>query len=245
MTPKKQPVKRASRPVVRSVRPDVLTEIERAAGLTPEPPRAVPSGALYYGEPQDDPRVAGWLVPDENCTALGYDIICRAYCDIGICEQPEGSNRGIRIENMTKRWGSPVPSSWCGLWVMSVWADRGALVPKWGADIDNWRGLVKPEWRLTISTMLRASPAVQRYLIGAAILYGTDTNLYHIGIISRITANRVFTIEGNRGFAGGVTNNGEWVNMEPSGRHDVWGIVIPQRSPEYVPKKQIVRWRAA
>lgn len=210
-------------------------------------PRAAVASAsatpLIYGEPQDDPRVAGWLVPEDNCTQLGYEIILRAYCDIGICEQPEGSNRGTRIDAMAKRWGSPLGSYWCALWLMGVWADRGALVPREGARVENWRSLVIPEWRMTFSNMIRASAEVQKHLIGAAVLYesAAQKRLVHIGLIARITGNRVFTIEGNRGFAGGLTNNGEWCTLEPSERHDVYGVVLPTMSKTYAAKRQIIR----
>jgi len=199
-------------------------------------------GDLKYFEPQDDPRVGGWLVPDENCTRVGYEIVTRCYCDIGICEDPEGSNWGGRIAAMAKRWGYDTPQYWCAIWLMTVWADRGCLVPEWGGAVENWRRHVKPEWRLTISQMLKASPAVQKHLIGAAIVYehAAKNRLVHCGIITRITKTRVFTCEGNRGFAGGVTNNGEWVNIEPCTRHDVYGVIVPTRAVQYKPKKQIV-----
>ena len=214
-------------------RPTRATLVSNAANNAEQSP-------WIFAQPQDDPRVAGYLVPEENCTTLGYEIVLRCYADIGICEQPEGSNMGARIEAMTKRWGLQPPQYWCAIWAMSVWADRGALVVKGGALVENWRKVVKPEWRMTVSNMLNASAEVRKHLIGAMILYENvaERRLAHIGIITRITKNRVFTCEGNRGFAGGVTNNGEWVNIEPTSRHDVYGVVVPTRSPLYAPKRQ-------
>lgn len=208
---------------------------------------------------RDDPRVAGWLAVGDNCTAEGYDVITRAWCDLGICEQPEGSNWGGRIKTMANRMGYTTPQYWCAIWVCCVLADRGFPFPKWGADCDQW---IRYAHLVTLKGILGASREAQKHFIGAQILYGVrgrgdhkraaadlkrdGWNAYHIGIISRITSTRVYTIEGNRGYAGGVTNNGEWVDNEPVSRNDIIGVVpLAARDPEYVPKKQIVRLVAA
>lgn len=201
---------------------------------------------------QDDPRPAGWLAVGDNCLPLGYEIVLRALCDLGICEQPEGSNRGGRIDAMCKRLGIEPPAYWCAIWVCCVLADRGCHFPLMGADCDQWLPYVH---LARLADILHASAAAQRAMIGSQILYGTrgtgtpsesasapalkrqGWDAVHIGIIARITATRVFTIEGNRGYAGGVTNNGEWVGMEPVNRNDVIGVV-PFRAiePPYTPK---------
>lgn len=202
----------------------------------------VTESELVFVPPHDDPRVAGWLVPGDNCTELGYEIVTRVYCDVGIVEDPEGSNWGGRIETMARRWGYDTPQYWCAIWVMTVLSDRGCLVPRWGGSCENWRVHVKQEWRMTVSQMLRAGKDAQKHMIGSVIFYEhpVKKRLVHTGIITRITKTRVFTAEGNRGYAGGVTNNGEWVGIEPCERHDVYGIYVPQRSPLYTPRRQTI-----
>src|SRR5688572_4474089 len=143
------------------------------------------------------PREAGWLVPGENCTELGYRVVCRALKDVGIVETPLGSNRGVRIDALTRRAGLEPPQWWCAIWAGAVFIDAGAAVPKGYALTDNWLPYLVSE------------PA-----IGAAVLYGLrrpgpvrrDMDAHHIGIVVRLDPIAL-TIEGNRGYAG-TTNNG-------------------------------------
>lgn len=204
--------------------------------------------------PQDDPRVAGWLVPDQNCTEFGYEVVLRAFCDIGICEQPEGSNRGTRIDAMAKRLGLTVGQYWCAIWVCCVLADRGCLFPVAGAACDQW---IRYSTLTTLAGILSASPEAQKHMIGGQILFGTrgrgdhrraapaltadGWDAVHIGIITRITRTRVYTIEGNRGYAGGVTNNGEWVSNEVCKRTDIIGVIPLKPASNYTPQKHTIR----
>lgn len=173
-------------------------------------------GKLTILAPAPAPRTAGWLVPGENCSKLGYDIVIRAFADIGILEDPLGSNRGTRLDNYAKRSGVPAGSWWCALWLGCVWADAGAKVPKWFPATDHWIEHLNP-----------------KPVIGAAILYGlkkkgpvsATMDAHHIGIVARL-APMVLTIEGNRGYAG-TTNNGVAVDIGPPNRRDILGYVHP------------------
>lgn len=174
------------------------------------------------------PRRAGWLVPGENCTELGYRIIERAFCDLGILEVPNGSNRGTRLDAMNRRAGTPLGSWWCALWLGLVWADAGALVPQNFPGTDYWLPHVKDGRE-------KAKPEP-----GDAILYGlkkagpvvTWGDAHHIGVVARVAdvaAGQRFmlTIEGNRGYAG-TTNDGNAVDIGPVTRRDILGFVSPR-----------------
>lgn len=155
------------------------------------------------------PRVAGWLVPGENCTDLEYRVVCRAWPDIGILERPAGSNRGIRIDKMTRRTGLKPPVFWCAIWAGLVMADAGALVPQNFPDCDTWLPYLSPIPRN-----------------GSAVLYGKPGDARHIGIVTRIEKDGIWTIEGNRGIPGedkSRTNNGEGVFHGKMFREDVLG----------------------
>ncbi len=160
------------------------------------------------------PREAGWLVPGENCTELGYRIVLRALKDVGIVESPLGSNRGVRIDRLTRRAGLEPPQWWCAIWAGAVFADAGAKVPGGYALTDTWL------------PYLTRTPA-----IGAAILYGVrrkgpvrpDMDAHHIGIVVRLDP-LMLTVEGNRGYAG-ATNNGVAVDIGPVVRRDILGYV--------------------
>jgi hypothetical protein len=172
--------------------------------------------ALRKFAPQPWPRTAGWL-HEGNSTALGRAIVLRAMADVGILEVPLGSNRGKRIDAMTRRSGAPLGSWWCGIEVGAVFADCGALVPEGYAATDNWLPYV-----------------VKEPVIGAAILYGLRKpgpvvnwgNAHHIGIVVRLEP-MVLSIEGNRAFAGS-SNNGVAVDIGPVLRTDILGYFHPR-----------------
>jgi hypothetical protein len=228
-----------------------------APAIKPHTGIVTPAG-LTTLPPQDDPRVAGWLVPGYNCTELGLEVVLRSFCDLGICEQPEGSNLGKRIEAMTTRMGLRPPQYWCAIWVCCVLADRGCLFPVNGASCDEW---IRFSHLCTLRDILTASAEAQKHMIGAQILFGTrgrgdhkrsgaalrasGWDAVHIGTITRITKTRVYTCEGNRGYAGGVTNNGEWVSNDVNKRTDIIGVIPLQAAPTYTPQKHTIRQVAA
>jgi len=164
------------------------------------------------------PTDAGWIDPEVNCTQLQYSIVIRALKDVGILEQPLGSNRGKRIDEYAKRAGVPPGSYWCAIWAGAVYADCGALIPMNYAGTDYWLPYV-----------------VSEPVIGAAILYGLrkkgpvrdDMDAHHIGIVVRMDPMLV-TIEGNRSFAGTASNNGIAVDIGPVTRKDILGYFHPR-----------------
>lgn len=166
--------------------------------------------------PEPEPRTAGWLVPGHNCTELGYRIVVRAFRDLGIEEAPWGSNRGIRIDSLTRRSGLNPPQWWCALWVGGVYADCGALIPRNYPGTDYWLPFID-----------------QRVEPGAAILYGLrrrgpvmpNMDAHHIGIVVRVKP--LETIEGNRSWAGTASNNGVAVDIGPVQRRDILGYFHP------------------
>lgn len=165
---------------------------------------------------QEWPRDAGWLVPRENCTALQYATIARAFKDVGIRENPPGSNRGTRIDRYLREAGVPEDMIkagrgwWCAAFVGAVFRDCGIPVPAGYASCDAWLPYVTK------------TPAV-----GAAVLYGVRGDAHHIGIVVRL--DPMDTIEGNRSFAGTTSNDGVACDYGPMMRRDVLGYVWPER----------------
>ena len=171
--------------------------------------------ALTRRTAQPWPSTAGWLVPGDNVTALGYAVVQRAFADVGIVEVPPASNRGVRIERYLRRAGVPeslITSGrgwWCAAFVGAVFADCGVPVPADYGSCDAWL----PYVGTTAS-------------VGSAVLYGVRGNAHHIGIVVRLDP-MVLTIEGNRAFAGS-TNNGVACDLGPMLRSDVLGYVSPE-----------------
>lgn len=162
-------------------------------------------------KPVEWPRENGWL-DDYNSTELQRKIVARSSLDDGIMEVPPGSNRGVRIDAMTRRAGVPLGSYWCGIWVGAVYADCGVPIPEGYAAVDAWLPFMVP------------TPT-----IGSAIIYGPNRkNGTHIGIVTRLAPIKL-SREGNRGYAGDNTNNGLAVDQGPILRRDILGYVPPEK----------------
>ena len=175
-----------------------------------------------------DPRVheLGWLVPGDNCSALGYAVCERAMKDVGILEVPLASNRGERIDRYAKAAGSPLGSWWCAILAGRILIDVGSLVPEEYAATDRWLPHIRRRDQ-------GATP-----LVGDVVIYGLWQrgpvvpwgNAHHAGIIVRLPTkgqNLTLTVEGNRAFAGS-TNNGVAVDIGPMLRTDVLGYYSPR-----------------
>ena len=165
-----------------------------------------------------------WLPP--NTDQLRLSILERSRLDVGILEDPPASNRGERIDKYLRR--AHVPEAlitsgkgyWCAAWVGAMFVDAGARVPKDYGSCDAWLPYLLP-------CGLDRLPAFAQP--GDAILYGVPGDARHIGIVWRVHPS-VLSIEGNRGLAGGATNNGVAVQVDLVSRKDVLGIVRPIRA---------------
>ncbi len=187
-----------------------------------------PESVLTAFEAKPWKRTAGWLVPGENCTWLQYLIVRAAFCDVGIVETPLGSNRGIRIDEWTRRAKLAPPQWWCAIWSGKVWIDCGATVPAWYPLTDHW------------VPHLHHDPVP-----GAQILYGDKArgvlDAHHIGIVARVEP-LLLTIEGNRGAAGARTNNGIMVGLGPPNRNDIFGYIHPVAVPGWSLERFAPAW---
>lgn len=163
---------------------------------------------------QPFPALAGWL--QAELPLLNRLIVMRTLCDLGVCENPPGSNRGGRIDEYNRRAGAPLGSYWCSSWSTAVWEDCGAgLPPSARASCDVVRAWAKErgQWFMTPKE-------------GAFVLYGTEADASHIGIVVRVKPY-VLSIEGNAAF-GGHSRNGEAVVLRRVDLAKVLGFVHPQ-----------------
>lgn len=172
--------------------------------------------SLMRKAPQPWTTTRRWLA-SMDLTALQRAVVMRAVSDDGELERPLGSNRSPYIDEITRWAGLTPPQYWCAVWVGRVFADAGALLPIGFPSCDTWLPYAVP-----LNTLTRAER------IGCAILYGTGTDAKHIGIITRCEDDLTLTTEGNRGYAGSVTNNGVCVDTAPLTRTDILGVVRPR-----------------
>lgn len=120
-----------------------------------------------------------------------------ALANIGVCEDPPGSNRGPEIDAWAREFGSPVGSFWCALAVAKARRVGGLWVPaKNAGSCDEWLH------QATLAAIVTATPEP-----GAAVLYTNGKRIeggrydgqldaVHMGIILRARPV-LFSIEGN------------------------------------------------
>jgi hypothetical protein len=132
---------------------------------------------------------------------LGIKIARRAALDIGICEDPTGSNRGKRIDEYNTSAGVALGSYWCASASGSWYKESGAKVPSGYASCDNWLAYLEKY------NLRRSAPC-----IGGTIIYGIGRDAQHIGVVVRLVPY-VMTIEANTTLDG-YSRNGEAITIK-------------------------------
>jgi hypothetical protein len=140
------------------------------------------------------PPLLRWMGADVD--TLHATIAMRATIDVGILENPPGSNRSPEIDAMMDLVGSPRGMSWCAAAVSSWFKFAGAEIPPTEA------GAVRA-WK---AWAFRTSRWTTRAAIGRAVVYGdAQDNPEHIGVIIRVLPV-MLSVEGNTSLQGYSTN---------------------------------------
>ena len=141
-------------------------------------------GAMGSAAPAASPAVAGGGTP------AGQAMVNLARAEIGVTEQPPGSNESPRIAQFRQATaGAPGPGPWCAYFVS--WAARGAGVPI--GDAGQGFGRVDDVWSWAQSAG-KAIPA------GSGPPQPGDLIVWdeHMGIVESVGADgSIRTIEGN------------------------------------------------
>ena len=132
------------------------------------------------------PGLVRWL-PDAT-PILNRSICARAAVDVGILEEPPGSNRSPTIDSYLAAVNTPLGSAWCAAAVTAWFRDCGAVIPASAQGAcESWHSMGKVRARLTMTP----EP-------GYAVLYDLAGEGYadHMGIVVR-TDPLILTIEAN------------------------------------------------
>ena len=166
-------------------------------------------------------KAIAWWLP-LTLPLIQRAIVERAIRDVGMLEDPPGSNRGADIDALNAGAHVPPGSYWCASWVGSVWRDCGAEVPVGYASCDHWMAWAKQTNRWTLHT---AAP-------GCAVLYGKPGDATHIGIVIR-TSPLTLSLEGNTTVEGSAfERNGTAVGLKVvNDRDPVLGFCHPLALP--------------
>lgn len=148
------------------------------------------------------------------------DLAKRALLDVGILEEPPGSNRGPEIDEYVRAAGSPLGSFWCACAARAWWYEAGARVPRTNAgNCDAWVSWAKANRLFSLTPV-----------IGAAVIYHAVDNVNdanHIGVIVRTDV--LLSVEGNTSI--GVHDaNGIAVALKRVDTSRVLGYVHPVES---------------
>lgn len=111
-----------------------------------------------------------------------------AVSQIGVCEEPKGSNKGQQVEAYLKSVGLPGGNPWCMAFV--VWCCKkiglSAGVPTSGSVMQSWKSC-KLAYRVNKSTPKPGDIAIFDYGGGKG----------HTGIVESVEGSVIKTIEGN------------------------------------------------
>jgi hypothetical protein len=155
-----------------------------------------------------------------NTPALNVAIIRRAQRDIPIMENPVGSNRSPEIDALCKRYGVPLGSSWCALWLSAVWEDSGAEIPPVD-DSKGWHPAKAETWRQwAIATgRLTHTPS-----LGCAAVFGNPG--HHVAACVVSTTPFITDLEGNTSETG-FSREGELTELKRTNLAGLFGYISP------------------
>jgi hypothetical protein len=150
-----------------------------------------------------------------------------ALANIGVCEDPVGSNRGPEIDAWAREFGSPLGSYWCALAVAKARKVGGLWVPEFDAgSCDEW-----------VYQARHARVMSQTPVPGAAVVYTNQRRIssgryngqldaVHIGLVERVTP-RLLAIEGNTTL-GKYDRDGFVMTLKAVDESRVLGYVLPE-----------------
>jgi len=146
--------------------------------------------------------------------------------NIGVCEDPVGSNRGPEIDAWTRELGSPVGSFWCAIAVAKARKEGGLWIPAHDAGACN-------EWlyearllRLTSDTPVPGAAVLYTNRVPVASgPYAGQLDVVHIGLVLRVTPV-LMSIEGNTTL-GKYDRNGYVQTLKEVDRSRVMCYVLP------------------
>lgn len=157
--------------------------------------------------------------------------------NIGVCEDPVGSNRGPEIDVWAREFGSPAGSFWCAIAVAKARKEGGLWIPAHDAGACN-------EWlyearllRLTTDTPVpRAAVLYTNRVPVPSGPYAGQLDVVHVGLVLRVTPV-LMSIEGNTTL-GKYDRNGYVQTLKEVDRSRVLCYVLPGVAVKTIPSGQ-------
>jgi len=156
-------------------------------------------GALTWGALFGEKMVPQILTNTTSDLLAG--AVSVAGSQIGVLEQPLGSNRGVQVEQYQAAVGIDKGEPWCAAfayWCFKQAADslrRSNPVIRTGSVIEHWNLARKNAVPTIITDTARNDPELLKP--GMLFIMATGGGTGHTGIIEKIIGGRLVTIEGN------------------------------------------------
>lgn len=120
-----------------------------------------------------------------------------ALLNIGVCEEPPGSNRGPEIDEWCKEFGSPLGSYWCAISTGKARKEGGLWIPAYDVgSCDAWYAQAEKAGKLSSKPVIGAAVLYTNHKTLADGPYKGRLDIVHIGLVMRVTPVEQ-SIEGN------------------------------------------------
>ncbi len=151
-------------------------------------------------------RVTIPKVPRRAADKLLARVLEFATGEIGVCEEPPGSNRGKRIGEYQRAVGIDPGEPWCVAFVYFCFAGAALALKtknpldtgdcRTGSVLDLWnRARRAPNTRFVVREDALDDPA--KLVPGMVFVISTGGGHGHVGFVTKVNGNRLETIEGN------------------------------------------------
>lgn len=180
---------------------------------------------LYFSNVSNN-AITQTNIPIKNTQGLGISsiIIEIAKSQLGVTENPRGSNSGKEVDSYLDRIGLKRGNAWCMAFVYWVYDEACKRLNIKNPLVNT--GLVMSQWNL-VKNSIKADNR-QKHMIVPGCLFVMDyhNGKGHTGIVVSVQDNFITTIEGNTDASGG--REGDGVYMRKRKIDNVSGFIIVQ-----------------
>lgn len=114
---------------------------------------------------------------------MSQKVISIAQSQVGVAEQPHGSNKGPEVDEYLACVGIHFPAAWCAAFVVWCHLQAAISIPKTGGVLDLWNK--------------SAANRVDTPEPGDVVIFDYGGGKGHTGIVEAVSCHTITTIEGN------------------------------------------------
>ena len=162
------------------------------------------------------PLLAPWIPAGTDSRVAS--AVRLALANVGVCEMPLGSNRGVEVDEWNRLSGAAVASFWCASFVSSIWRANKLETAGKGKD---------PSCDELMTFAKRSNRWSDKPALGALTFYGpSPTDAQHVALVVR-TSPVLLVVGGNERLGAVSSRNGVAVQLRAEQRPDILGYAHP------------------